>query len=273
MKKLFINLALSLVVVYLALVTLMVVFQRHLMYYPTQHWTADPAQHNMQVVKYTTADGLTLTSWYAPPQGDKPVFILFHGNALNISSWHWVPDYFTRRGYGFLMAEYRGYGGNPGSISEQGFYNDGRAAMTWLMKDRKIPENKIIVYGMSIGSGTASQMAYEYKGIKALVLEAPFTSAVNEAGDVYPWIGPAKYLLFDKFDNISKAPSFRMPVIVLQGSADEVIPPTHGKALFDAVGSPVKEYDMLEGGHHNDLRDFGVFPKIETFISALHSSD
>ncbi len=259
----------SLTAIYLMLIAVMVVFQRSLMYYPTQQWTVDPARHNLQVVKYPTSDGLTLTSWYAPPKEGKPVFVLFHGNAENISSWISVPDYFTRRGYGFLLAEYRGFGGNPGSISEQGFYNDGRAAMTWLMKDQKIPENMIIVYGHSIGSGTACEMAAEYKGIKALVLEAPFTSAVNEAGDVYPWIGPFKYLLLDKFDNISKAPHFKMPVIVLQGSHDKVIPFKHGKALFDAVASPVKKYVPLEGGGHDNLADFGLFPDIENFIGGL----
>lgn len=264
-----VRLLIGLVAIYLMLIALMVIFQRHLMYYPTQEWSVDPAQHNIEVVKYPTSDGLTLTSWYVPPKGDKPVFILFHGNAQNISSWISVPEYFTKRGYGFLLAEYRGYGGNPGSISEKGFYKDGRAAMAWLIKDQKIPENRIIVYGMSVGSGTASQMAFEYKGIKALVLEAPFTSAINEAGDVYPWIGPFKYLLFDSFDNISKAPSFGMPVIVLHGSADEVISPTQGKTLFDVVGSPTKKYILLPGGHHNDLRDFGLFSNIETFVSSL----
>jgi fermentation-respiration switch protein FrsA (DUF1100 family) len=269
-KKLVINLALSLVAIYLMLVGIMVVFQRHLMYYPTQEWSVDPAQHNIDVVKYPTSDNLMLTSWYVPPKDGKPVFVLFHGNAENISNWVSVPDYFTKLGYGFLLAEYRGYGGNPGSISEQGFYKDGRAAMTWLMKDQKIPENRIIVYGMSIGSGTASQMAFEYKGIKALVLEAPFTSAVNEAGDAYPFIGPFKYLTFDKFDNISKAPHFSMPVIILQGSQDEVIPVTHGKALYDAVASPMKKYVRLEGGHHSNLADFGLFQNIDEFISGLN---
>jgi pimeloyl-ACP methyl ester carboxylesterase len=256
--------------VYLAIITLMLVFQRGLMYHPTKQWTADPAQHNMQVVTYPTADNLTLTAWYAPPKEGMPVFVLFHGNGGNISGWISVPDYFTKRGYGFLLAEYRGYGNNPGKPSEQGFYNDGRAAMAWLMREQKIPENKIIVYGMSIGSGTASQMAFEYKDIRALVLEAPFTSMVNEAGGVYPWIGPFKYLLFDKFDNIAKAPSFKMPVIVLQGDADEVISPTHGKALFDVLTTPVKKYILLRGGHHNDLRDFGLFEDIGAFIGGLN---
>jgi alpha-beta hydrolase superfamily lysophospholipase len=247
----------------------MVIFQRQLMYHPTRGWSVNPAEHGIEVVKYTTADNLTLTSWYAPPKGDKPVFVMFHGNAENISSWISLPDYFTKLGYGFLLAEYRGYGNNPGSPSEQGFYNDGRAAMAWLMKEQKIPENKIIIYGMSMGSGTASQMASEYKNIKALVLEAPFTSAVNEATDVYPFIGPAKYLVLDKFDNISKAPSFKMPVIVLQGSDDEVIRATHGKAVFDALTTPVKKYVLIPGGHHNDLKDFGLFQKIEEFVGGL----
>jgi len=267
MKKLVINLVLPLVVIFLALISLMVVYQRGLMYHPTQKWTADPAQHHMQVVHYTTADNLVLAAWYAPPKDGKPVFVLFHGNAENLSSWVPVPDYFTKLGYGFLLAEYRGYGGNPGSPSENGFYNDGRAAMNWLIKEQKIPENKIVIYGVSIGSGTASQMALEYKNIKALVLEAPFTSAANEAGDIYPWLGPFKYLVFDRYDNISKALQFKMPVLIAHGSADALVPPAQSKALFNVLTGPNKQYVLLSGGHHNDLRNFGLFEKIGSFVS------
>ena len=239
------------------------------MYFPAASWKFNPADRNIDVVTYQTADNLALTSWYFPPKDNKPVFIMFHGNAGNVSWYYSVPEYFASRGYGFLLAEYRGYGHNSGSPSEEGFYNDGRAAMEWLIKEKKIPEDRIIVYGHSIGTGTACEMAVEYKGIKALVLEAPFTSMVAEAGDVYPWLGPFKYLTFDKFDNLSKVSDFSKPVIILQGSRDQVIPVKHGKALFDAVGSPVKKYVLLDGGGHNNLADFGLFPDIENFVRGL----
>jgi fermentation-respiration switch protein FrsA (DUF1100 family) len=253
---------------YLMLVAFIIVFQRSVMYHPAAAWRVTPDSIGAQVVTYVTTDNIKLTSWYIPPKDNKPVFVMFHGNGGNISYRSFNQSYFTSKGYGFLLAEYRGYGGNPGSISEQGFYNDGRAAMAWLMQDRKIPENRIIIYGQSVGSGTACEMALEYKGIKALVLEAPFTSAENEADDVYPWLRPFTYLTLDKFDNIAKAKYFSMPVIVLQGAQDKVIPPTHGKALFDAVASPVKKYVRLEGGH-NDLAYHGLLPQIEYFISGL----
>jgi len=196
---------------YLMAVFAIMILQRYIMYYPAATWPIKPQAIGAEVVTYTTTDNIKLTNWYIPPKDGKPVIVLFHGNAGNISYRAFKQQYFSQRGYGFLLAEYRGYSNNPGSPSEQGFYNDGRAAMAWLMNDRKIPENQIIVYGESIGSGTASEMAIEYKGIKALVLEAPFTSAENEAGDVYPWLRPFTYLTLDKFDNIAKAPSFRCP--------------------------------------------------------------
>ena len=265
-----VKILIGIVAIYLVAITGMVLNQRSLMYFPTAQFVVDPGQvKDLEVVNYPTADGLMLSSWYVPPQGDKPVIVLFHGNAGNLSYRIHKLQHFTAEGYGVLLAEYRGFGGNAGSPSEEGFYNDGRAVMDWLIKTRHIKESQIIVYGESIGSGTASEMAFEYKGIKALVLEAPFTSAVNEAADRYPFIGPFKYLVFDKFDNISKAPQFQMPVFVVQGSRDNVIPPTHGKALFDAVGSPAKKYVLLEGGGHTDLSDFGLFQNIDSFIGAL----
>ncbi len=253
---------------YLILVFAMLVLQRYVVYYPSRTWVVSPESVGAQVVAYKTVDNIKLTSWYVPPKGGKPVFVLFHGNAGNISNRAFKLAYFAKRGYGFLLAEYRGYGRNAGSPSELGFYNDGRAAMTWLMKDQKIPENKIIVYGESIGTGTACEMAIEYKNIRALVLEAPFTSIQHEADAVYPWLRLFTYLTIDKYDNLSKAGYFDMPVIVLQGSKDEVIPPRQGKELFEAVASPVKKYVPLRGGGHENLADFGLLQHIQAFVEA-----
>jgi fermentation-respiration switch protein FrsA (DUF1100 family) len=255
---------------YLMAVFVILIFQRHIMYYPAKAWAVQPEEVGAQTVSYTASDGIRLTSWYAPPKEGKPVFMMFHGNAGNISHRAFKMAYFAERGYGFLLAECRGYGGNAGKPTEQGLYSDARAAMNWLMKEQKVPENKIIVYGESIGSGPASQMALEYRSIKALVLEAPFTSAESIAGDVYPWLKPFIFMTLDKYDNLSKTPHFAMPVIILHGTEDEVIPARHGKALFAAVASPVKKYVSLEGGGHQNLGDFELFPHIEDFIAGLN---
>jgi fermentation-respiration switch protein FrsA (DUF1100 family) len=255
---------------YLAFVLGMAVFQRHLMYYPSDSWAYSPAESHAEAVSYQTADHLVLRSWYAPPKNGNPVFVLFHGNAGNISDRAFKQKYFAEHGYGFLLAEYRGYGGNPGKPSEAGFYNDGRAAISWLMHEKKINENRIVIFGESIGCGVASQMAVEFKGAKALVLEAPFTSAIDEAGDVYPWLGPFKYLTLDRYDNISKAAHFEMPVLIINGTDDKVIPPKHGKTLYNAVASKIKQHELLKGGGHNNLAEFGLLLQIENFISGIY---
>lgn len=254
---------------YLFAVLTILLLQRHIMYFPTQDWLMDPSQSGIETVHYKTADGLALTSWYVPAQKDKPTFLMFHGNAGNISFRAYKLAFFTHQGYGFMLAEYRGYGGNPGSPGEEGFYADGRAALQWLREKQNLKDENIILYGESIGNGTAVQLATETPKIKALVLEAPFTSMTNEAGDVYPWLAPFKYFTIDKFDNISKAPGLAMPVLIVSGDHDRVIPHRHSLELFAATGSAKKYLVTLQGGDHSNLADVGLFTAISKFLSQI----
>ncbi len=253
---------------YLLAVAVMIVFQRQVMYYPSSVWSAAP-HTGIQTVTYVTPDNISITSWYAPPQGDKPVLVMFHGNAGNISDRAFKQDFFAQHGYGFLLAEYRGYGRTKGRPSEEGFYSDARAAMTWLEKTQKIGPSRIILYGESIGTGAASEMAIEFKNTKALVLEAPLTTMPDVTKSVYPWLTPVSYLTLDRYDNLSKAPFFEMPVLVVHGSKDNVIPVEQGKKLFAAVGTAHKKLVILEGGSHNDLAEFGLLAEIQKFIDQL----
>ena len=266
MARRFVKLLIALVKVYLFLVLGILFFQRHVMYVPSQGWALAPEAAGAKAVQYNTPDGLTLTSWYAPPAEGKPVIVMFHGNAGNISHRAFKLAHFAQEGYGVLLAEYRGYGGNAGSPSEQGFYTDGRAAVNWLMHEKGVAEKDIVLYGESIGTGTASQMALEYRNARALILEAPFASMEAEGRAVYPWLGPFIYMTLDKYDNIAKAPYINMPVLVVQGDADEVIPYTQGKALFEAMGSKDKEYKLLAGGRHMNLVDFGFLEIADAFV-------
>jgi hypothetical protein len=251
---------------YLLAVVLMVALQRQVMYFPSREWLVNPEDYQIQTVTYTTADHIPLTSWYVAPKNNMPVFVLFHGNAGNISERAFKQRFFTQRGYGFLLAEYRGYGRNAGSPTENGLYTDARAALAWLTKTQKIDESRIILFGESIGCGVASEMAIEFKKSRALILEAPFTSAVNIVGDVYPWLLPFKYLTLDQYDNAAKAPYFSMPVLIVSGDHDRVIPHRHSLELLETVGSPVKTLVTLKGGDHSNLADFGLLETIENFI-------
>ena len=254
---------------YLMAAAVIVVLQRFFLYHPSSTWLAQPEQYHAAAVTYTTQDGIALTSWYCAPQEGKPVFVMFHGNAGNLSMRGFKQGFFCRQGYGFLLAEYRGYGGNAGSPTENGLYSDARAALSWLIHDQKIDVGSVIIYGESIGTGVASQMALEYKDAKALVLEAPLTSVPDMVGSVMPWMRPFRFMVLDDYDNLAKAPYFTMPAIVLQGRDDEVIPVEKGKAVFSALGGIPKKLTILKGGRHNDLTNFGLLEEIQKFVKGV----
>jgi hypothetical protein len=156
---------------------------------------------------------------------------------------------FIRAGYGVYLCEYRGYGGNRGSISEDGIYKDARSALTWLDANGYSP-SQWVLYGESLGSGPAVQMAGEFQ-LKTLILEAAFSSATDVAKELYPWL-PVDYLIKDKYDNISKIKAVRAALFMIHGDEDAVIPPHLAQKLYDAANHP-KQLDIIDNGHHNDL--------------------
>ncbi len=174
-------------------------FQRRLLYHPrvTRPPLDDLATLGVHEVELTTRDGLRLFSWYLPPRTGRPVVAYFHGNGGNIGYRAERLRRFAREGYGVLLAEYRGYGGNPGAPTETGLFADGEAALDFLA-GRAIGPSQIVLWGESLGSGVAVYLA-AMREIGALILEAPFTSVAAVAQRRYPFI-PAAWLLHDRFE-------------------------------------------------------------------------
>lgn len=254
---------------YILFLFFLVLLQRGMIYHPSGAWIAPPGDFGAKAVTYAAADGQKLTSWYAPPTDGKPVIVMFHGNAGNLSHRASRLQYFAKSGYGMMLVGYRGYSGNSGRAGESGFYRDARAAITWLQKEEGLKENDIVLLGESIGSGSASQMAVEYKNVRALILEAPLTSLPAVAVEKFPWAWPASFLILDVYDNISKAPYFTAPLLVIHGTDDEVIGVQHGRDLYAAAGSPNKELKIIEGARHNDLPASGSLDLAVEFLNAL----
>ena len=167
---------------------------------------------------------------------------------------------------GSSLASYRGYGGNAGKPSEQGFYQDARA---WLQKLQELglSQDNIILYGESIGTGVAVQMATEFPDVKALILESPYTSLPDVAAGTYFFI-PVHLLMKDKFDSYAKIKNVKVPLMIIQGLSDRVIRPKFGQKLFDAANEP-KDILKLDGYGHNDLPTGVIAEKTRAFISAL----
>lgn len=257
------------VAIYGVMVGALFTFQRSLLYVPPRD-RADLGEvrlPDLEAVKTQTADGLTLTHWYRPPQtADGPVILLFHGNAGHIGDR--VPKYraLYEAGFGVFLAEYRGYNGNPGKPSEAGLMADAASALAHLA-ERGIGPERIVLYGESLGTGVAVRLASEgrYAG---LVLEAPYSSIAEVAQHHY-WYVPALWLIQDKWDSMSRIGQVQLPLLVMLGGRDATVPSQFGQKLFEAAPAPKERIFLAEAGH----TDFYDFPQAVTgvvaFIQAL----
>jgi fermentation-respiration switch protein FrsA (DUF1100 family) len=237
---------------YLALLAGLFFTQRSLLYFPdrTRPDRATIGVEGLREVEIATEDGLRLLAWYKPPgRADGLVLVYFHGNGGNLA---YRADHIRRfagAGLGLLFPEYRGYGGNLGSPSEEGIFADGRAALTFL-RGEAIPPERTVLYGESLGTGVAVRLASEQR-VAAVLLESPYASMTAVAQGHYPYV-PVRLLLKDRFDSLSRIAAIQAPLLVMQGLRDTVVPPESGQALFDAAAEPKELWTAPEGGH-NDL--------------------
>ncbi len=257
--------------IYVLVVGLVFVGQRRLMYHPggVAGAPADAGLPDAGVVRVSTADGFDLQSWYLAPRSGHPVLLYFHGNAGTIADRAFKARLFARQGIGVMLAEYRGYGGNSGAPTEAGLYADARANLAWLANQGHEPGD-IILYGESLGTAVAVQAALEQAQagtpVRALVLEAPFTTMSDAAGVHYPWL-PTGLLTRDRYASSAKIGAVQCPVLVVHGSADRVVPQDQGKRLFALAAEP-KTAAWLSGAGHADVYDFGAGEIILDFLDA-----
>ena len=247
------------------------VFQRRLLYRPrsTRPALDELASIGVREVELTTADGLNLLAWYFPPRPGRPVILYFHGNGGHIGYRRERLRLFAGEGYGVLLAEYRGYGGNPGVPCERGLFADGDSALDFL-EQRGIPAERIVLWGESLGSGVAVHLAAT-RAIAALVLEAPFTSVVACAQRRYPFV-PAALLLHDRFDSMSRIARVTAPLLILHGERDRVVPVRQGRALLAAASAPKEGWFSRDGSHEN-LIHFGALDAATAFIERRVSAN
>lgn len=249
LTKLFLGALGAAALAYLLLAAALFFAQRSLIYPAPQG--AGPDMPGFERVQYRTADGLTLTGGYHSAENAKPTLLFFHGNATR---WQGGADALAPlldEGYGALAAEYRGYADNPGSPSEEGLYSDARAAIAWLAA-RDILAGDIVLIGNSLGSGVAVQMATEIEAA-GLVLISPYSSMTEVVGEKVRWL-PTGLLLRDQFESREKIAAINMPVLILHGERDQVIPATHADRLA-ALASDVTIRKFADAGHELMWRD------------------
>ena len=166
----------------------------------------------------------------------------------------------------FLIIAWRGFSGNEGKPSEKGLYDDGNSAILWL-KNLGLKESDIILYGESLGTGVATELA-QNKNFAGLVLETPFTSMIAAAKNFYPYI-PVGLLLRDKYKNDKKIKNINIPILVMHGEADQIVPFWMGKKIYEIANQPKYSYFTKYDDHMMEYDEKLVF-KLKTFIKSLN---
>lgn len=199
-----------------------------------------------------TSDGVRLHGWFVPGSGDR-VLLFFHGNAGNISHRLESIRQFLRLGLSVLIIDYRGYGRSEGRTTEQGIYRDADAAWRYLVETRGTPQERIVLFGRSMGASAAAHLATQHRPL-ALIVESSFTSVPDIAGEYYPWL-PVRWLSRLRHSTEDFVRQAGSPVLVIHSRDDEIVSFRHGEAIFAAAGEPRTFLEIR--GSHNDafLRD------------------
>ena len=253
---------------YAAALSGMYVIQRDLQYFPSHR---DPAPQAVGLtgvdrVTLATPDGETLVLWFTPPAMGRPVILFLHGNAGALPDRADRLAYYQSRGFGAAFLSYRGYGGSSGRPSETGLLIDAKTAYDHL-RGLGYPADRIVLVGESLGTGVAVQTA-ALNPVGAVVLEAPYSAAVDIARRQYPW-APVGLLMKDQFRSRDHIARIRAPLVILHGEADRVIPLGFGKRLYEAARDP-KTFLSLGPVGHEALSDPETWAKGADFIDGLY---
>jgi uncharacterized protein len=255
------------VVGYALLAALITIKQRALIYNPDPRRTT-PERSGLQGVEHltiATLDGHSLVAWYAPASPGRPTLIYFHGNTGWIEMRSERLADLQARGFGVLMPSYRGYGGSTGQPSEAANISDAKLIYEAL-RARGVDGLDIIVMGESLGTGIATQLAAA-RIVAGLVLDSPYTSMRDLAQRDYPWL-PIDWLLWDRYETSAHIKRVTVPVLVLHGEADVVVPVGMGLAVHGAVPGP-KSLRTYRGRGHLGHREAGSFDDLDRWVHHL----
>ena len=255
------------VLIYLVILGFLYFYQRNLMYHPNENnYSGDKLSVDIKEVKVETGDNIDLLGWYHEKDIKKYKTILFfHGNAGSLENRIHKLNHFRDMNLNFLIIAWRGFSGNKGKPSEKGLYEDGRSAINWLLS-KGIKKENIIIYGESLGTGVATHLA-QNKKFAGVILETPFTSMIDAAKKFYPYI-PVGLLLKDKFDNKSKIKNISVPVLIMHGEADQIVPFYMGEEIYKIANEPKFTYFTKNDNHMMEY-DENLLNAINSFLKSL----
>ncbi len=241
-----------------------------ILFHPERGISIRPDELGIQAeeLRLRTEDGVSIHGFYLAAGKANRALLFLHGNAGNAS--HRLPNAHALRQLGIhvLLIDYRGYGLSEGSPSEPGLYADARAGLGYLGDTLSIPEQRIVVFGRSLGGAIASEVS-QYRPLGGVILESSFASLFDVG--VRTLLAPLAPLAIGRFDSASKLGNVRAPLLFFHGDRDEIVPYASGKRLFEAASEP-KEFETISGAGHNNTVEVGgteYFERIRSFLNRV----
>lgn len=246
----------TLAIGYMACCLVLFLMQSKFIYFPFKELDATPKDIGLDYEELTlrASDGVGIGAWLVPRSDARGVALFCHGNAGNIS--HCLPLIKTLHdaGCSVLAFDYRGFGKSGGKPSEQGTYDDAQAAWDYLVKERRVPAERIVVFGWSLGGAVAARLAANLPPERrpgSVILSSSFSSIADMARKHYP-IFPVRLLLRFEYPTAANASKIKSPVLVIHSRDDEIVPLKQGRKIFDSITSE-KSFLETTGGHNDDF--------------------
>ena len=239
-----------------------------MLYHPNENnYSGDQISVDIKKVKILTSDKIELIGWYHEKNiKNLKTLLFFHGNAGSLENRIHKINHFKEMDINFLIIAWRGFSGNKGKPSEKGLYDDGQSAINWL-KNNGLDEKNLILYGESLGTGVATHLA-QNKNFAGIILETPFTSMIDAAKTFYPYI-PVKLLLKDKFENQKKIKNINLPILIMHGEVDQIVPFSMGKKIYEIANEP-KYSHFTKYDNHMMEYDEKLILALKSFLKSLN---
>ncbi|HXX86085.1 MAG TPA: alpha/beta fold hydrolase [Casimicrobiaceae bacterium] len=238
--------------------------QERLIFFPQPITSTRHLPARASALEVVAVDGTRLRGWMVKGEATPaPAVIYFGGNAEEVS-WT-LADARWPREWTIVGLNYRGYGTSEGSPSEAALTADALAIYDLVARGGDIDPRRIVVFGRSLGTAIAVRLAAE-RPVAGVVLVSPYDSLVAIGKKHYPWL-PVSLLLRHRFDALDDAKRNKMPLLVIVGESDSIIPPERSRALYNAWAGP-KSWQVEPRADHNDLGNAASFwMNVATFLA------
>jgi len=257
----------SVVLAYFVIILFVYFYQRNLLYHPSENnYLNDKITFNYEEIFIETDKKIKLKSWFIKKDLDKfKTILIFHGNAGNLFNRVYKLNELNKLDVNILLISWRGFSGNKGKPTEKNLYRDADESVKWLNNQGVISKN-IILYGESLGTGVATELGTS-NAFGGIILESPFTSIANAAKIYYPYL-PVSIILKDRYDSLGKIKNINIPIFIMHGKMDNIVPQQMGLELFEKANNPKYSYFPEDDDHMMNYNK-QLLNEIKLFINKI----